>query len=63
MDLTLAYVARSKLEESKKKVTQWQTVQLSHQCRKAKEILLNETDKDSVRWLSRAVAAALSAVR
>jgi len=48
MDLTLAYVARSKLEESKKKVTQWQTVQLSHQCRKAKEILLNETDKDSV---------------
>lgn len=48
MDLTLAYVARNKLEESKKKISQWQTVQLSHQCRKAKEVLLNDTDKDSV---------------
>lgn len=48
MDLTLAYVARNKLEESKKKISQWQTVQLSHQCRKAKEVLLNDTEKDSV---------------
>lgn len=48
MDLTLAYVARSKLEESKKKISQWQTVQLSHQCRKAKETLLNDLEKDSV---------------
>lgn len=48
MDLTLAYVARNKLEESKKKISQWQTVQLSHQCRKAKEVLLNDAEKDSV---------------
>ena len=48
MDLTLAYHARAKLEKAKKKVSQWQTVQLSHQCRKAKEILLNDPDKDSV---------------
>jgi molecular chaperone DnaK (HSP70) len=48
MDLTLAYVARQRLEESKKKVSQWQTIQLSHQCRKAKEQLLSDPDKDSV---------------
>ncbi|MFZ5951486.1 MAG: Hsp70 family protein [Candidatus Rifleibacteriota bacterium] len=48
MDLTLAYIARKKLEDGNKKVTQWQTIQLSHQCRKAKEILLSEPDKDSV---------------
>lgn len=48
MDLTLAYVARSKLEASNKKISQWQTVQLSHQCRKAKELLLNDHEKDSV---------------
>ena len=48
MDLTLAYVARRKLEESSKKISQWQTVQLSHQCRKAKEILLSDPSKDSV---------------
>lgn len=48
MDLTLAYVARGKLEESKKKVTQWQTIQLSHQCRKAKEQLLSDSEKDSI---------------
>ncbi|HNX76696.1 MAG TPA: Hsp70 family protein [Candidatus Rifleibacterium sp.] len=48
MDLTLAYVARRKLEESGKKISQWQTVQLSHQCRKAKEQLLADPGKDSV---------------
>ncbi|HMM59517.1 MAG TPA: Hsp70 family protein, partial [Candidatus Rifleibacterium sp.] len=48
MDLALAYVARRKLEESSKKISQWQTVQLSHQCRKAKEILLSDPSKDSV---------------
>ncbi len=48
MDLTLAYVARRKLEESNKKISQWQTVQLSHQCRKAKETLLSEPEKDSM---------------
>jgi molecular chaperone DnaK (HSP70) len=48
MDLTLAYIARKKLEESGKKVTQWQTIQLSHQCRKAKEILLSDAEKDAV---------------
>lgn len=48
MDLTLAYVARKKLEDNNKKISQWQTVQLSHQCRKAKEQLLNDSEKDSV---------------
>ena len=48
MDLTLAYVARRKLEESGKKISQWQTVQLSHQCRKAKEQLLGDPGKDSI---------------
>ncbi len=48
MDLTLAYIARQKLEESKKKVSQWQTIQLSHQCRKAKELLLADESKESV---------------
>lgn len=48
MDLTLAYIARQKLEKANKKVTQWQTIQLSHQCRKAKEALLNDPDKDSI---------------
>ena len=47
MDLTLAYIARQKLEASKKKITQWQTIQLSHQCRKAKELLLSDASKDS----------------
>ncbi len=48
MDLTLAYVARHKLEENNKKISQWQTVQLSHQCRKAKETLLSDPTKDSM---------------
>ncbi len=47
MDLTLAYQARAKLEAAKKKVSQWQTIQLSHQCRKAKELLLNDEEKES----------------
>ena len=47
MDLTLAYIARQKLEANKKKVSQWQTIQLSHQCRNAKELLLNDTSKES----------------
>jgi hypothetical protein len=48
MDLTLAYIARKKLEDSNKKVSQWQTIQLSHQCRKAKEQLLADPKKDSI---------------
>lgn len=47
MDLTLAYIAKQKLEASKKKVSHWQTIQLSHQCRKAKEELLTDTSKES----------------
>lgn len=47
MDLTLAYIARQKLEATKKKVSHWQTIQLSHQCRKAKEELLADTTKVS----------------
>ncbi len=34
MDLTLAYIAKQKLEAANKKVSHWQTIQLSHQCRK-----------------------------
>ena len=47
MDLTLAYIARQKLEAANKKVSHWQTIQLSHQCRKAKEELLTDTSKES----------------
>ena len=47
MDLTLAYIAKQKLEAANKKVSHWQTIQLSHQCRKAKEELLTDTDKES----------------
>lgn len=47
MDLTLAYIARQKLEAAGKKVNQWQTIQLSHQCRKAKEMLLGDSSKES----------------
>lgn len=47
MDLTLAYIAKQKLESANKKVSHWQTIQLSHQCRKAKEELLTDTDKES----------------
>lgn len=48
MDLTLAYIAKQKLEAGKKKISQWQTIQLSHQCRKAKELLLADVTKKSV---------------
>lgn len=48
MDLTLAYIAAKRLEDTGKKISRWQTVQLSHQCRKAKEILLSDSEKDSV---------------
>ena len=47
MDLTLAYIAKQKLEAANKKVSHWQTIQLSHQCRKAKEELLTDTNKES----------------
>ncbi|MBR4569103.1 MAG: Hsp70 family protein [Candidatus Riflebacteria bacterium] len=47
MDLTLAYIAKQKLEAANKKVSHWQTIQLSHQCRKAKEELLTDTAKES----------------
>lgn len=48
MDLTLAYIAAKRLQETGKKITRWQTIQLSHQCRKAKEELLSDPSKDSV---------------
>ena len=48
MDLTLAFQAKAKLEAGKKKISTWQTMALSHQCRKAKEILFAEPDKKSV---------------
>ncbi len=47
MDLTLAFQARQKLEAAKKKVDTWQTMALSHACRKAKENLLNNPDAKS----------------
>lgn len=48
MDLTLAYIASQRLQEAGKKITRWQTLQLSHQCRKAKEELLADASKESV---------------
>lgn len=48
MDLTLAFHARAKLEADKKKINNWQTVMLSHQCRRAKETLIADPDKKSV---------------
>lgn len=45
MDLTLAYLAKGKLEAKNKKVSQWQTIQLGHQARKAKEQLLSDESK------------------
>jgi actin-like ATPase involved in cell morphogenesis len=47
MDLTLAFHAKAKLEEAKKKINTWQTLMLSHQCRKAKENMLNDPSKKS----------------
>ncbi|MFZ2956300.1 MAG: Hsp70 family protein [Candidatus Ozemobacteraceae bacterium] len=40
MDLTLAFHAKGKLEAAKKKIDTWQTLVLSHACRKAKENML-----------------------
>ncbi len=47
MDLTLAYHARQKLEAAKKKVDNWQTLVLSHACRKAKEKMLENPEVKS----------------
>lgn len=47
MDLTLAYQARQKLEASKKKISTWQTLALSHACRKAKERILGDPEIES----------------
>ncbi|MBF0498820.1 MAG: Hsp70 family protein [Candidatus Riflebacteria bacterium] len=47
MDLTLAFHAKSKLEAAKKKIDTWQTLVLSHACRKAKENLLNNPELKS----------------
>jgi len=47
MDLTLAFHVKGKLEAAKKKIDTWQTVALSHSCRKAKEALLNDPTKKS----------------
>ncbi len=48
MDLTLAYIATQRLKDEGKKVSRWQTMQLSHQCRKAKEELLSDPSKKTV---------------
>jgi molecular chaperone DnaK (HSP70) len=47
MDLTLAFHVKAKLEESKKKISTWQAIALSHQCRKAKELLLSDPKRKS----------------
>jgi len=47
MDLTLAFHAKRKLEAVKKKIDTWQTLVLSHACRKAKENLLNNPELKS----------------
>lgn len=43
MDLTLAFQVKQKLEAAKKKIDTWQTIALSHACRKAKERMLADT--------------------
>lgn len=47
MDLTLAFFAKQKLEAAKKKVDSWQTLVLSHACRKAKENMLENPEVKS----------------
>jgi len=46
MDLTLAYSVRHKLAQDGTPLNDWQFRSLTHQCRQAKERLLNEPDLD-----------------
>lgn len=46
MDLTLAYTVRHKLAQEGTELNDWQFRSLTHQCRQAKERLLNEPDLD-----------------
>lgn len=48
IDLTLAYLAKQKLEEQGHSIDHWQLQALVHQCRQAKEILLEENAPKSV---------------
>ncbi len=48
IDLTLAYLAKQKLEEQGHSIDHWQLQALVHQCRQAKEILLGETPPKNV---------------
>lgn len=47
MDLTLAYAVRQKLAQDGTQLDNWQFRGLTHQCRKAKERLLNEPDLEA----------------
>lgn len=48
MDLALAFLARSKLEEAGHEIDDWQFQGLIHSCRKAKESLLSDQPQSSV---------------
>ncbi|RCK78844.1 MAG: Chaperone protein DnaK [Candidatus Ozemobacter sibiricus] len=47
MDLALAFHVKGKLEAAKKKIDTWQTVALSHACRRAKELLFTDPARKS----------------
>ncbi|GAB6066769.1 Hsp70 family protein [Methylothermus subterraneus] len=48
MDLALAYLVRTKLEQEGKRLDPWQIHALTHSCREAKEQLLTDPDLPSV---------------
>jgi hypothetical protein len=48
MDLALAYLAKSKLEEAGNVIDDWQLQSLIHHCRKAKEQLLAENPEEKI---------------
>jgi len=48
MDLSLAYLAKNKLEEQGHEIDEWQLQSLIHNCRQAKELLLGENPPKKV---------------
>lgn len=48
MDLSLAYLAKGKLEQQGQEIDEWQLQSLVHSCRKAKELLLGDNPPKKV---------------
>jgi hypothetical protein len=48
MDLALAYMAKTKLEQDGKQLEAWQIQALTHGCRDAKETILNDPEADNI---------------